>query len=167
MVLTATAAKLRLGPLKVKMLTRLLLYAHTFIVAVMQLASKAPIIKKYNSFAYNDTKHALILKLATLWMPQNRVVPGLGGTVYELFTKSPRYKSDPCTNQRGVDCFVLAYEHGKMYQRIRLTLLSALDCQVNDPTLHLDTKISTDAFGRVDRERNSIVRGANNCKWFC
>ncbi|OQR96491.1 hypothetical protein THRCLA_07271 [Thraustotheca clavata] len=58
-----------------------------------------------------------------------------GGMIYALFADELRYRRFPTISFRGADCFTLCYQNGTLKRRIRLSLLSTLDRNLDEPAL--------------------------------
>ncbi|OQR99813.1 hypothetical protein ACHHYP_04325 [Achlya hypogyna] len=113
------------------------LFGFRFLTAAAMCIHKAVVGPKFASFNYNPIKNRVLFSIMQWWQ-RSRVqpsVPEYGGTVYALFTDSPRYQRSPTISFRATDCFVLCYYDGILSERLRLTLLTTLDLNESDGSL--------------------------------
>ncbi|EQC38891.1 hypothetical protein SDRG_03849 [Saprolegnia diclina VS20] len=101
----------------------------------------------YSSQRYNSVKSRLVFGfLEKLQKSSQQLLRGpetnLGGTVYAVFESNPRYKNCPTISMRSADVFVFCYRDDEVVQKIRLSLLSSLDCNASDPALAIRVRKS-------------------------
>ncbi|KAH9136315.1 hypothetical protein AeRB84_018481 [Aphanomyces euteiches] len=94
----------------------------------------------FSDYDYNDLK-ALILLTLTMRKQSKRM---RGGILHKLYQENPRYRQIALSTHRAADCFVLCYNaDGAIEDRIRLSLLSYLNPQLNDPKFAIPTCTSS------------------------
>ncbi|KAG9405365.1 hypothetical protein AC1031_004472 [Aphanomyces cochlioides] len=83
-----------------------------------------------SDYSFNDMKAHVLLAMTM----EKHTKRSIGGSLHELYVESPHYRKLPLFSHRAADCFVVCYtSDGSLDQRIRLSLLSWFDQQVDDP----------------------------------
>ncbi|KDO29638.1 hypothetical protein SPRG_05590 [Saprolegnia parasitica CBS 223.65] len=84
----------------------------------------------YASWRNNNAKNRLFFTAFCINHRRNddSDLVSLGGTLYSIFELNPRYQVSPAICSRAADVFVLCYERDVPRAKIRLSLLSNLDC---------------------------------------
>ncbi|KAF0688634.1 Aste57867_19746 [Aphanomyces stellatus] len=116
-------------------------------------------ILTYTSLRFNDWKHRVLF----YWQRRHVCVNYIGGTLYLLYDENPRYQKLPLFSSRGSDCFVTCWDDvGVAKSRVRLSLIQALDCQLNCASLAIPLCHSHHDVLAVGKR---LHLGANNCQW--
>ncbi|CAK4345295.1 unnamed protein product [Aphanomyces euteiches] len=89
-----------------------------------------------SDYKFNDLKAYILLALSM----KKRAKRSTGGSLHTLYLENPRYRKLPLFSHRAADCFVLCYtSDGLLDESVRLSLLSCLETQDQDPKLAIST----------------------------
>ncbi|EQC38895.1 hypothetical protein SDRG_03853 [Saprolegnia diclina VS20] len=112
----------------------------------------------YASFKYNSLKNRALFTVAhPLRTSDAKLGTSYGGLMYALFDWNPRYKAVPTMNLRGADCFLLCYCNDHLASKIRLSLLHALDCNIDDPQRAIRTNPTPSQYPANTLEITQLV----------
>ncbi|CAK4208909.1 unnamed protein product [Aphanomyces euteiches] len=121
---------------------------------------------------YNDVKTRILFA----WQHHKFHCPPnmcLGGSLYDLYETSPKYRSLPLFSHRAADCFVLCFDHdNKLICQVRLSLLACIDTLEKDPQraiqlckAHHATSYGTWSALCTQCTNNTCHLGANKTPW--
>ncbi|CAK4577703.1 unnamed protein product [Aphanomyces euteiches] len=121
---------------------------------------------------YNDVKTRILFA----WQHHKFHCPPnmcRGGSLYDLYETSPKYRSLPLFSHRAADCFVLCFDHdNKLICQVRLSLLACIDTLEKDPQraiqlckAHHATSYGTWSALCTQCTNNTCHLGANKTPW--